>query len=138
MNSWNTKTSDTRRLLLNLSDKINLKGSDKYVALSNLSIYCTWKSTKKSYKNRKLKTSAWPWNEEFQLPDGSYSVSDTQDYFDYIIKKHEVVPDNSSITMYINKVGKINTFKIKTGYYLEILTPTTMKVLGNLEALKVI
>ena len=77
MNSWNTKTSDTRRLLLNLSDKINLKGSDKYVALSNLSIYCTWKSTKKSYKNRKLKTSAWPWNEEFQLPDGSYSVSDT-------------------------------------------------------------
>ena len=137
MNSWNTKTSDTRRLLLNLSDKINLKGSDKYVALSNLSIYCTWKSTKKSYKNRKLKTSAWPWNEEFQLPDGSYSVSDTQDYFDYIIKKHEVVPDNSSITMYINKVGKINTFKIKTGYYLEILTPTTMKVLGNLEALKV-
>ena len=73
-----------------------------------------------------------------QLPDGSYSVSDTQDYFDYIIKKHEVVPDNSSITMYINKVGKINTFKIKTGYYLEILTPATMKVLGNLEALKVI
>ena len=138
MNSWNTKTSDTRRLLLNLSDKINLKGSDKYVALSNLSIYCTWKSTKKSYKNRKLKTSAWPCSEELQLPDGSYSVSDTQDYFDYIIKKHEVVPDNSSITMYINKVGKINTFKIKTGYYLEILTPATMKVLGNLEALKVI
>ena len=73
-----------------------------------------------------------------QLPDGSHSVSDTQGYFDYIIKKHEVVPDNLSITMYINKVEKINTFKIKIGYYLEILTPTTMKVLGNLEGLKVI
>ena len=93
---------------------------------------------KKVIQNRKRKTSAWPWSEELQLPDGSYSVSDTQDYFDYIIKKHEAVPDNPSITMYINKVGKINTFKIKTGYYLEILTPATMKVLGNLEALKVI
>ena len=89
-------------------------------------------------QNRKLKTSARPWSEELQLPDGSYSVSDTQDYFDYIIKKYEAVPDNLSITMYINKVEKRNTFKIKTGYYLEILTPTTMKVLGNLEALKVI
>ena len=93
---------------------------------------------KKVIQNCKLKTSARPWSEELQLPDGSYSVSDTQDYFDYIIKKHEAVPDNLSITMYINKVEKINTFKIKTGYYLEILTPTTMKVLGNLEALKVI
>ena len=93
---------------------------------------------KKVIQNRKLKTSARPWSEELQLPDGSYSVSDTQDYFDYIIKKHEAVPDNLSITMYINKVEKINTFKIKIGYYLEILTPTTMKVLGNLEALKVI
>ena len=55
MNPRNTKTSDTRRLLLNLSDKVNLKGSDKYVALSNLSIYCTWKSTKKSYKIANLK-----------------------------------------------------------------------------------
>ena len=65
MNSENSKTSDTHRLLLNLSDKINLKRSDKYVALSNLSIYYTWKNVKMSYKNTKLKISAPTWNEEF-------------------------------------------------------------------------
>ena len=58
MNSENSKTSAPHRLLLNLSDKINLKRSDKYVALSNLSIYNTWKNIKKSYKNSKFKISA--------------------------------------------------------------------------------
>ena len=74
------------RLLLNLSDKINLKRSDKYVVLSNLSIYYTWKNIKKSYKNNKFKISAPTWNEEFELLDGSYSVSDIQDYFEYVLK----------------------------------------------------
>ena len=86
MNSENSKTSAPHRLLLNLSDKINLKRSDKYVALSNLSIYNTWKNIKKSYKNNKFKISAPTWNEEFELPDGSYSVSDIQDYFEYSLK----------------------------------------------------
>ena len=81
MNSRNSKTSDPHRLLLNLSDKINLKRSDKYVALSNLSIYYTWKNIKKSYKNNKFKISAPTWNEEFELSDGSYSISDIQDQF---------------------------------------------------------
>ena len=76
MNSENSETSDLHRLLLNLTDKINLKRSDKYVALSNLSICYSWKNMKKSYKNNKLKISAPKWNEEFELPDGSYSVSD--------------------------------------------------------------
>ena len=53
MGSENSKTSDPHRLLLNLSDKINLKGSDKYVALSNFSIYYTWKNIQKYYKNNK-------------------------------------------------------------------------------------
>ena len=75
MNSENSKTSDPYRLLLNLSDKINLIKSGKYVALSNLSFYYTWKNIKKSYKNNKFKKSAPIWNEEFELPDGSYSVS---------------------------------------------------------------
>ena len=74
-NSENSKTSDPRRLLINLSDKINLKRNDKYVALSNLSIYYTWKNIKKSYKNHKFKISAPTWNEEFQLPYESFSVS---------------------------------------------------------------
>ena len=89
MNSKNSKTSDPHRLLLNLSDKINLKRSDKYVALSNLSNYYTWENIKKSYKNNKFKTSAPKWNEEFELPDGSYSVSDIEDYFEYIFKNME-------------------------------------------------
>ena len=86
MNSENSKTSDPHRLLLNLTDKINLKRSDKYVALSNLSIYYTWKNIKNSYENNKFKISALTWNEGFELPDGSYSVSDIQDYYEYIFK----------------------------------------------------
>ena len=74
MNSENSKTSDAHRLLLNLSDKINLKRSDKYVYLSNLSIYYTWKNIKKSYKNNKFKILTPTWNEKFELPDGSYSI----------------------------------------------------------------
>ena len=70
MNSENSKTSDPHSLFLNLSDKINLKRSDKYVALSNLGIYNTWKNIKKSYKNNEFKLSAPTWNEEFELPDG--------------------------------------------------------------------
>ena len=70
MNSENSKTSDPHSLFLNLSDKINLKRSDKYVALSNLGIYNAWKNIKKSYKNNEFKLSAPTWNEEFELPDG--------------------------------------------------------------------
>ena len=76
MNSKNSKTSDPQRLFLNLSDKINLKRSEKYVPLSNLNIYYTWKTTKKSNKNDKFKILSLTWKEEFELPDGSCSVSD--------------------------------------------------------------
>ena len=89
MNSENSKTSDPHRLLLNLTNKINLQRSNKYLALSNLSIYYTWKNIKKSCKKNKFKISAPSWNEEFELPDGSYSVSDIQDYFEYILKKRD-------------------------------------------------
>ena len=131
MNSENSKTSDPHRLLLNLTDKINLKRSDKYVALSNLSIYYTWKNIKKSYKNNKFKISAPTWNEEFELPDGSYSVSDIQDYFEYILKKHGENINNPSIKIYVNKIENRITFKIKTGYYLELLTRETLKLLRS-------
>ena len=87
MNSKNSETYDSHRLLLNLSDKVNLKRSDKHVALSHLCIYYTWKNIKKSYKNNKFKILAPTWNEEFELPDGSCSASDIQDYFEYIVKK---------------------------------------------------
>ena len=69
MNFKNSKTSDPHRLLLNLTDKIDLKRKGKYIALSNLSIYYTWKNIKKSCKNNKLKILASTLNEEFKLPD---------------------------------------------------------------------
>ena len=97
MNSENSKTSDPHRLLFKLSEKINLKRSDKYVALSNLTAWYTWKDMKKSYKNNKFKIAAPTWNEEFELPDRSYSLSAIQDFFDHIIKKHETVTGNPSI-----------------------------------------
>ena len=68
---------------------------------------------KKSYKNNKFEISAPTWNEEFQLPDGSYSVSDYQEYFEYIIKKHETVINNPSIKIYLNKIGKKYVFSKK-------------------------
>ena len=69
------------------SVKSHLKRSDEYVALLNLSIYYIWRNIKKSYKNNKFKISALTWNEKVELPDGSYSVSNFQDYFEYILKK---------------------------------------------------
>ena len=89
------------------------------------------KKYEKSYKNNKFKISAPTWNKESELPDGSYSVSNIQDYFKYNLKKHETVTDNSSITIYANKIEDRITFKIKTGYYLELLMPETMKLLEN-------
>ena len=85
MNSENSRASEYHVLLLNLTDKIDLR-SEKTAALSNLSIYYTWKNIKSSYNNNKFKISAPTWNEEFKLPDGSYSISDIQDYFQYILK----------------------------------------------------
>ena len=87
MNSKNSEISDPQRLLLNLTDKIDLRRKNEYIALSNLSIYYAWKNLKNSYKNNKFKISAPTWNKEFELPDGSYSISDIQDYFNYIFKK---------------------------------------------------
>ena len=74
MNSENSKTSDSHRLSLNLMGKTNLRRKDKYIALSNVSSYYPWKNITSSYENNKFKTSTW--NEEFDLPDGSYSLPD--------------------------------------------------------------
>ena len=149
MNSANSKTSDTRRLLLNLPDKINLKSSDmllyqilaftvhrkisvpvpiKYLNyLMGLNLYQIFKTVKyiirklkKSYRNNKLKISALTWNQEFESPDGSYSVSDIQEYFMYIIRKHQKVTDNPPIRIYINNIENRINCKIKTGHYCEL------------------
>ena len=119
--------------MLKLTDKLILRRSQKTVALSNLSIYYTWKNIKSSYNNNKFKISASTWNEESKLPDGSYSVSDIQDYFAYILKKHSESVDNPPIRIFVNRIENRITFKIKNGYFLELLTPEKQ---GNyLEAL---
>ena len=112
-NSKNSKTSDLQRLLLDLTDKINLKRSDQYIALSNLSIYYAWKNIKKSYENNKFKILTPTWNDEFESPDGSYFISDIQDYFEYIFKKHSEKAVNPSIRIYVNKIKIRITFEIK-------------------------
>ena len=120
--------------MLKLTDKLDLRRGQRTVALSNPIIYYTWKNIKSSYNNNKFKISAPTWNEEFELPDGSYSISDTKDYFEYILKKHSESVDNPSIKIYVNNIENRITFKIKSGYYLELLTPETMKLLGRTES----
>ena len=105
MKSKNSPTTDSLRLLFNSSGKTNLKSCNKYVASSNLSIYYTRKN-KKVIKNNKLKIPAPTYMEKLELPDRSYFVSDILDYFEHIIKKHKIVTDVTSITMYIIKIGK--------------------------------
>ena len=81
MNSENSKISEPHVLILKLTDKLDLRKGGKSIALLNFSIYCTWKNIKRSYNNNKFKISAPTWNDKFELSDGSYSVSDIQDYF---------------------------------------------------------
>ena len=121
MNSENSKTSKLHTLKLKLTDKLDLQIGEKVIALSNLSIYYTWKNIKSSYNSNKFKISTSTWNEEFTLPDGSYSVSDIQDYFEYILKKHgeKIYNDKDndknkpSVKIYVNKVENRITFKKK-------------------------
>ena len=130
MNSENSRTSEYHVLVLKVADKLYLRGSQKSVALSNLSIYYTWKNIS-SYNSNKFKISAPTWSDEFELLDGSYSISDIQDYFEHILKKHSENVHSPSIKIYVNKIEKRVPFKIKNGYYLEILTLGTMKLLGS-------
>ena len=133
MNLENSKTSELHVLILKLTDKLDLRRSENIISLSNLSIYYTWKNIKISHNNNKCKISSPKWNDKFELPDGSYSVSNIQDYFEYILKKHGEDIDKPSVQIYVNKIENRVTFKIKNGYSLELLTPETMKLLGSTE-----
>ena len=131
MNSEISKTPEPHILILKLTDKLDLRRGEKIIALSDISIYYTWRNIKSSYNNNKFKIPAPTWNDEFELPDGSYSVSDIQDYFEYILKKHGEDIDKPSVQIYVNKIENRVTFKIKNRYSLELLTPETMKLLGS-------
>ena len=133
MNSENSKTSKPHALMPKLTNKLDLRMGSKVISLSNLSIYYTWKNIKSSYNNNELKISAPTWNDKFELPNGSYSVSDIEDYFEYIFKEHGEDIDKPSVQIYVNRIEKRITFKIKNSYSLELLTSETVKLLGSTE-----
>ena len=130
MDTLNSETNESNRFIYQFTDKLNLKNPNKNMALANLSIYYIWKNIKSEYNNNKFKISAPTWNDAFELPDGSYSVSDIQDYF-YIIKTYETIADNPPVQIYVNKIKSRIVFKIKTGYKLEFLSEETIKLLGS-------
>ena len=131
MNSKNSKASEPRRLKYNLVDKLDLKNSNKNMALASLSIYYTWKNVKSIYNNNKFKIFAPTWNDTFDLPGGSHNIPAIQNYIEYIIKKHETIAETAPILIYANKISNRIVFKIKTGYKLELLSKETMKLLGS-------
>ena len=128
MNSKNSKNPEPHVLILKLTNKLYLKKDEKVIALSNLSIYYTRKNTKSSYNNNKFKIPVPTWNDEFELPDGLYSVPNIQHYFEYILNTDIL---NTSIQIYVHKIENRVLFKIKNGCSLERLTLETMKLLGS-------
>ena len=131
MNSRNSKTNEPNRFKYDLIDKLDLKNPNKNMTLANLSIYYTWKNVKSTCNNNKFKISAPTWNETFNLPDGSYNISEIQDYIEYIIEKHETIGETAPILIYANAINNRIVFKIKSRYKLELLSKETMKLLGS-------
>ena len=132
MNSKNSKINEPYKFKYDLIDKLDLKNPNKNMALANLSIYYTWENVKSTYNNNnKFKISAPTWNETFDLPDGSYNISEIQDYIEHIIKKHATIGENAPILIYANTINNRIVFKIKSGYKLELLSKETMKLLGS-------
>ena len=120
INSENSRTLKPYILTLKLVNKLDLRFDEKVIALSNLSIYYTWKNIKSTYNNNKFKISTPTWNDKFELPHGSYSISDIQDFFEYILKQHRKDIDKASVQIYANKIENRVSFKIKNGYSLEL------------------
>ena len=112
VNSESSKTSEPHVLILKLTDKLDLSRGERIIALSIISIYYILKNIKSSYNNNKFKTAP-TWNNKFELPDGSYSALDIQDYFKYILKRHGENIDNPSVKIYVNKTENRITLELK-------------------------
>ena len=104
INTENSKTTEPHKFKLTLADILNLKDPNENMVLANLSIYHTWEKIKSEQNNNKFKISAPTWNDEFGLPDGSYSISDIHDYLEYIIKKHGTIAASPPVQINSNKV----------------------------------
>ena len=112
MNTESSKTNESNNFIYQFTDKLNLKApNNKNIELVNLNIYYTWKIIKSAYNNNKFKFSAPTWNDEFDLPDASYSISNIQGCFEFIIKIHETLTENPPMKIYPNKM--------KTGSFLK-------------------
>ena len=129
MSTKNSKANDPNRFRLYVTDKRDLRGN-KTIALSDLSIHYTWHNIREVYNNNKFKLSGSTWSKDDNLPDGSYEMSQTQNYFlNEVIKKHESgvnSNEQSPILIYANKIINRVSFRIKTGYNNE-----TMRLLGD-------
>ena len=131
MNSENSKTSEPHRFRFDLTKKHDLKDPKKNMAVASLSIYYTWKSIKSEYSNNKFKILAPTWTDTFDLPFGSCSIADIQDYFEFIIKKLETLTKDPPVLIYPTKIKNRIVFKVKAGYKLEMFSPETMKLFRN-------
>ena len=109
----NSKIAKLLKRTDKFTDKLDFRRGEDRIALSNLSIYYTWKNIKSTYNNNKFKISATTWNDKFELPDGSYSVSDIQDCFEYILKKKGENIDNPSLKIYVNKIENLLHSELK-------------------------
>ena len=128
MNTENSEKNKFNKFIYQFNNKLNLKTPDKNIGLVNLSIYCTQKNIEPEYNNN-FKISAPTWNDAFDLTGGSYSK--IQDYFEFIIKNHEALAENTPIQIYSNRIKNRIVFKGQTGYKLELLSPETMKLFGS-------
>ena len=109
----NSKIAKLLKRTDKFTDKLDFRRGEDRIALSNLSIYYTWKNIKSTYNNNKFKIFATTWNDKFELPDGSYSVSDIQDCFEYILKKNGENIDNPSLKIYVNKIENLLHSELK-------------------------
>ena len=132
---------ESNKSIYQFTDELNLKNPSNNMPLANLSIHYRWTNIKSEYNNNNFcihffhKIFAPTWNDEFYLSDGSYSVSDIQDYFGYIIKKHETIADNPPVQVYVNEIKSRIVFEIKTGHKLELFSEKTMQSLGSSKTL---
>ena len=129
MNTENSKTCELHKFVIILSQRLDLKNWNKHLALENVPIYWCLKNIRQLYKNNKLKIIDPTWNDEFQLPQGSYSLLDIQDYIDYIIKKHETLSPNPPIHICISRINNRLVIKTKDEY------KQTMKLFGSTKKL---
>ena len=123
MNTENSKKNESLKFVYNLSQRLDFTSSNIHVVLQNLSISYTWKNTREQYKNNGLKIIASTWSYQFELPDGSYSVSDIQGYIEFFIKKREILTTIPPIHVYVNRINSRLVFKIKDANKLELQTP---------------